>query len=37
MRAVEGLAIRLKDIDFSVTPTKVHIYFLERALLSSQP
>jgi integrase len=25
MRAVEGLAIRQKDIDFSVTPTKVHI------------
>jgi integrase len=25
MRAVEGLTIRLKDIDFSVSPTKVHI------------
>jgi integrase len=25
MRAVEGLAIRLKDIDFSVSPTKIHI------------
>jgi integrase len=25
MRAVEGLAIRMKDIDFSVTPTKIHI------------
>jgi integrase len=25
MRAVEGLAIRLKDIDFSVPPTKIHI------------
>ena len=25
MRAVEGLAIRLKDIDFSVNPTKIHI------------
>jgi integrase len=25
MRAVEGLAIRLKDIDFSVSPTKVYI------------
>jgi integrase len=25
MRAVEGLAIRIKDIDFSVTPTKIHI------------
>jgi integrase len=25
MRAVEGLAIRIKDIDFSVNPTKVHI------------
>jgi integrase len=25
MRAVEELAIRLKDIDFSVSPTKVHI------------
>ncbi|MDQ3902901.1 MAG: site-specific integrase, partial [Thermoproteota archaeon] len=25
MRAVEGLAIRLKDIDFTVSPTKVHI------------
>ena len=25
MRAVEGLAIRHKDIDFSVTPTKVHL------------
>jgi integrase len=25
MRAVEGLAIRQKDIDFSVNPTKVHI------------
>ena len=25
MRAVEGLAIRLRDIDFSVSPTKVHI------------
>ena len=23
MRAVEGLAIRYKDIDFSVSPTKV--------------
>jgi integrase len=25
MRIVEGLAIRLKDIDFSVRPTKIHI------------
>ena len=25
MRAVEGLAIRTKDIDFSVNPTKIHI------------
>jgi integrase len=25
MRAVEALAIRLKDIDFSVSPTKIHI------------
>jgi integrase len=25
MRAVEGLAIRLKDIDFTVSPTKIHI------------
>jgi hypothetical protein len=25
MRAVEGLAIRLRDIDFSVNPTKIHI------------
>jgi integrase len=25
MRAMEALAIRLKDIDFSVTPTKIHI------------
>jgi integrase len=25
MRAVEGLAIRIKDIDFSVSPTKIHI------------
>ena len=25
MRAVEGLAIRIKDIDFSLSPTKVHI------------
>jgi integrase len=25
MRAVEGLAIRLKDIDFSTSPTKIHI------------
>lgn len=25
MRAIEALAIRLKDIDFSVTPTKIHI------------
>jgi integrase len=25
MRAVEGLAIRLQDIDFSVNPTKIHI------------
>jgi integrase len=25
MRTREGLAIRLKDIDFSVNPTKVHI------------
>jgi len=25
MRALEGLAIRLCDIDFSVTPTKIHI------------
>ena len=25
MRAVEGLATRLKDIDFSTSPTKVHI------------
>ncbi len=25
MRAIEGLAIRLKDIDFTVSPTKVHI------------
>jgi integrase len=25
MRAVEGLAIRLKDIDFSASPTKIHI------------
>ena len=25
VRAVEGLAIRLGDIDFSVTPTKIHI------------
>jgi integrase len=25
MRTVEGLAIRIKDIDFSVNPTKIHI------------
>ncbi|MGC1932999.1 MAG: site-specific integrase [Candidatus Nitrosopolaris sp.] len=25
MRAVEGLAIRIRDIDFSVNPTKIHI------------
>jgi len=25
MRAVEGLAVRIKDIDFSVNPTKIHI------------
>jgi len=25
MRAVEGLAIRIKDIDLSVNPTKIHI------------
>jgi integrase len=25
MRAVEGLAIRLKDIDFLVSPTKIHL------------
>jgi integrase len=25
MRATEGLAIRLKDIDFAVSPTKIHI------------
>ena len=25
MRAVEALAIRLKDIDFSVSPTKIHV------------
>jgi integrase len=25
MRAVEGLAIRIKDMDFSVNPTKIHI------------
>jgi integrase len=25
VRAVEGLAIRLKDIDFSASPTKIHI------------
>ena len=25
VRVVEGLAIRLKDIDFSVSPTKIHI------------
>ncbi|HEY9386168.1 MAG TPA: tyrosine-type recombinase/integrase [Nitrososphaeraceae archaeon] len=25
MRAVEGLAIRLKDVDFSVSPTRIHI------------
>jgi integrase len=25
MRAIEALAIRLNDIDFSVTPTKIHI------------
>jgi integrase len=25
MRTVEGLAIRLKDIDFSVNPTRIHI------------
>ncbi|MFL6360080.1 MAG: hypothetical protein ACJ72V_12170, partial [Nitrososphaeraceae archaeon] len=25
MRAVEALAIRLKDIDFTVSPTKIHI------------
>jgi integrase len=25
MRAVEGLAIRIKDVDFSVNPTKIHI------------
>jgi integrase len=25
MRAIEALAIRLKDIDFSVTPTRIHI------------
>jgi integrase len=25
MRAVEALAIRLKDIDFSISPTKIHI------------
>jgi hypothetical protein len=25
MRATEGLAIRLKDIDFTISPTKVHI------------
>ena len=24
-RAIEALAIRLKDIDFSVNPTKIHI------------
>jgi integrase len=25
MRAVEALAIRLKDIDFSINPTRIHI------------
>jgi hypothetical protein len=25
MRATEGLAVRLRDIDFSVNPTKIHI------------
>jgi integrase len=25
MRAIEGLAIRLKDVDFTVSPTKIHI------------
>ena len=25
MRAVEAFAIRLKDIDFSVSPTKIHV------------
>ena len=25
MRAVEGLAIRIKDIDFSINPAKIHI------------
>ena len=25
VRAIEGLAIRLKDVDFSATPTKIHI------------
>lgn len=25
MRAVEGLAIRIKDVDFNVRATKVHI------------
>jgi len=25
MRAVEATAVRLKDIDFSVTPTKIHL------------
>ena len=25
MRAMEALAIRLKDIDFTVSPTKIHI------------
>lgn len=25
MPAVEGLAIRIKDVDFSVNPTKIHI------------
>jgi integrase len=25
MRATEGLAIRLRDIDFTISPTKIHI------------
>ncbi len=25
MRAVEGLAVRMKDVDFTVSPTKIHI------------
>jgi len=25
LRAVEGLAIRIKDIDFTVSPTKIHV------------